>query len=67
MGIGKAGISFDINKLSLKFGNLNIIQNGKVNSNYNEAEASDYMKESNIDLIIDISDGSKALLFTQWI
>ena len=60
MGIGKAGISFDINKLSLKFGNLNIIQNGKVNSNYNEAEASDYMKESNIDLIIDISDGSKS-------
>ena len=60
MGIGKAGISFDINKLSLKFGNLNIIQNGKVSSNYNEAEASDYMKENNIDLIIDISDGSKS-------
>ena len=59
MAIGKAGISFDINKLLLKFGNLNIIQNGKINPNYNENETSNYMKESNIDIIIDISSGSK--------
>ena len=29
MAIGKAGVSFDINKLSLKFGNMIIVQNGK--------------------------------------
>ena len=67
MAIGKAGISFDINKLFLKFGNINIIQNGKINPNYNETETSDYMKESNIDLIIDISMDQKILLFIQWI
>ena len=59
MAIGKAGIPLDTNKLFLKFGNLNIVQNGKINPNYNETEASEYMKESNIDLIIDISSGSK--------
>ena len=31
MAIGKAGISFNINNLSIKFGNLNIINNGKLN------------------------------------
>ena len=60
MAIGKAGIAFDVNKLFLKFGNISIIQNGKINPSYKETETSDYMKESNIDLIIDISSGSKS-------
>ncbi len=59
MAIGKAGVSFDIEKLSLKFGNLLIIQNGKINPNYSETEALDYMKASNIDIVIDIFNGSK--------
>ena len=59
MAIGKAGVPFDVNNLSLKFGSLSIVQNGKINPNYNEMEASDYMKENDIDLIIDISSGSK--------
>ena len=59
MAIGKAGVSLDVNKLSLKFGNLNIIQNGKINPNYNELEAADYMKGNDINLIIDIFNGSK--------
>ena len=59
MAIGKAGVSFDINKLSLKFGNMIIVQNGKINPNYNEEDASNYMKEKDIKLIIDIQDGSK--------
>ena len=44
----------------MKFGNISIIQNGKINPSYKETETSDYMKESNIDLIIDISSGSKS-------
>jgi len=59
MAIGKAGISFDIDKLSLNFGNLNIVQNGKFNINYNENEASEYMKNNNIDINVDVSSGSK--------
>ena len=59
MAIGKAGVQFNYDKLSIKFGNLNIIQNGKVNANYNEDEVSDYMKNDSIDISIDISSGSK--------
>ena len=59
MAIGKAGVPFDVNNLSLKFGSLSIVQNGKINPNYNETEASDYMKGDDIDLIVDISSGSK--------
>ena len=59
MAIGKAGVTFNIENLSIKFGNLNIVQNGKVNINYNEDEAIDYMKNNNIDIYVDISNGSK--------
>ena len=59
MAIGKAGIQVDIEKLLLKFGNFNIIQNGKIHINYNEEEISDYMKSDNIDIHVDISNGSK--------
>ena len=59
MAIGKAGVPINFDKLSLKFGELLIVQNGKLNTNYNEAEASDYMKNDNIDINIDISSGSK--------
>ena len=59
MAIGKAGIQVDIDKLLLKFGSFNIIQNGKIHINYNEKEISDYMKSDNIDIQVDISNGSK--------
>ena len=59
MAIGKAGVPLDFEKLSIKFGNLNIVQNGKVNNNYSEDETADYMKNDNIDIQIDIYNGSK--------
>ncbi len=59
MAIGKAGIQINFDKLSIKFGDINIIQNGKVNINYNEEDASKYMKNFQIDIQIDISKGSK--------
>ena len=59
MAIGKAGIQVDIEKLLLKFGSFNIIQNGKIHISYNEKEISDYMKSDNIDIQVDISNGSK--------
>ena len=59
MAIGKAGISINFDKLSIKFGDLNIIQNGKININYNEDDASKYMKNFQIDIQVDISKGSK--------
>jgi glutamate N-acetyltransferase/amino-acid N-acetyltransferase len=59
MAIGKSGAPINLNKLSIKFGNLNIVQNGKLSPNYSEDEALDYMKNYNIDIGIDISSGLK--------
>ena len=59
MAIGKAGVPIDVDSLSIKFGDLIIVQNGKININYNEDQASDYMKNDNIDIFVDISCGSK--------
>ena len=62
MAIGKAGVPINVEKLTIKFGNISIIQNGKININYNENDASDYMNKDNIDLFIDLSSGSKNFL-----
>tara|TARA_B100001057_G_C22783062_1_gene924434 strand:- start:352 stop:1605 length:1254 start_codon:yes stop_codon:yes gene_type:complete len=59
MAIGKAGVGFKIDNLSIKFGKIVIVQKGKLNINYNEHETADYMKNDNIDLHIDLSNGSK--------
>ena len=59
MAIGKAGITFNLDNLSIKFGNFIIVQKGKLNTNYDENETSGYMKNDNIDIYVDISNGSK--------
>ena len=59
MAIGKAGVQINIDKLSIKFGDFFIIQAGKLSINYTEEKASDYMKSDNIEIIIDIGNGSK--------
>jgi len=59
MAIGKAGASINLENLSIKFGNINIIYKGKIHNQYSETEASDYMKNSNIDIDINISNGTK--------
>ena len=59
MAIGKANVSIDIEKLSIKFGEITIIQNGKLSINYDEEVTSNYMKRDNIDITVNISKGSK--------
>ena len=59
MAIGKAGVAINIDKLSIKFGNLNIVQNGKLNPHYSEDETSNYMKNNDIEINVNISSGSK--------
>ena len=59
MAIGKAGISFNVDKLSIRLGDINIIQNGKLNVNYNEDEISTYMRNHDIEINVNISSGSK--------
>ena len=59
MAIGKAGVQLNIEKLTIKLGDLTIVKNGNLNPNYNEAETSDYMKNDNIEINVDILSGSK--------
>ena len=59
MAIGKAGINLNLNKLSIKFGNINIVSNGKLSPHYNEHEVKNYMKNKNIHIDIDLFNGSK--------
>ena len=59
MAIGKSEVQMKIDKLSIKFGDLIIIQGGKLSTNYTEEKASDYMKSDNIEINIEIGNGSK--------
>ena len=59
MAIGKANVPINIEKLSIKFGEIIIIQNGKLSINYDEEVTSNYMKRDNIDITVNISKGSK--------
>ena len=59
MAIGKSNVLINLEKLSIKFGELSIINDGKLSLNYNETEVADYMKNDNIDINISIFKGSK--------
>ena len=59
MAIGKSNVTINLEKLSIKFGEFSIINNGKLNLNYNESEIVNYMKNDNIDININIFKGSK--------
>jgi len=59
MAIGKSGIDINLSKLSLKFGEFIIVNKGKIYSQYNENEAAKYMKNSDINISIDIGNGKK--------
>ena len=59
MAIGKANVNLNPNKLSIKIGNISIIENGKLCSSYDENEAAKYMKEEKIDLLVNLNLGKK--------
>ena len=60
MAIGKAGPKINLRKLSIKFGDLKIVQDGKLHQSYDEKKTSAYMKNENIDFNIEIFTGSKS-------
>ena len=45
MAIGKTGVKIDLKKLSISFGDIKIIENGKIFKNYKENEVANYMKD----------------------
>ena len=60
MAIGKAGPNINLKKLSIKFGDLKIIQDGKLHQSYDETITSKYMKSEHIDFDIEIFTGNKS-------
>ena len=59
MAIGKAGVVLNFDKLSIRFGQISIIQNGKLNTTYDENQVSEYMQNDTIEIDVDICKGSK--------
>ena len=59
MAIGKSQVQININKLSIRFGNINIVNKGKLDRSYNELEAAKYMENSDIEIYINVGTGRK--------
>jgi len=59
MAIGKSGVSINLKKLSINFGNIKIIDKGQLVNNYKESEVANYMKEHEIDISINLNMGLK--------
>ena len=60
MAIGKAGPKVNLKKLSINFGTIKVVIDGKLNLNYDEQVVANYMKNQNIDLNVEISTGIKS-------
>ena len=58
MAVGKAGVEADRDKLSIWFGPHRLAVDGERDSNYNEEEASRYMKGQHIVIKVDIGLGN---------
>ncbi len=59
MAIGKSDTQIQIDKLSLKFGDINVVQKGKLHNSYNETETAEYMKNTNIEISVNVGSGTK--------
>ncbi|WP_319532744.1 bifunctional glutamate N-acetyltransferase/amino-acid acetyltransferase ArgJ [uncultured Cohaesibacter sp.] len=57
MAVGKAGEAADRDKLSIWFGPMRLAVNGQRDPDYNEAAASAYMKNSEIEISVDLGVG----------
>ena len=59
MAIGKSETTINLKKLSIKFGEIDIVQNGKLSNQYNEQDAANYMKNLNIEIKVNVASGNK--------
>ena len=59
MAIGKSDTQIQMNKLAIKFGNINVVYKGKLHSSYSESETAEYMKNSDIEISVNVGSGNK--------
>ena len=57
MAIGKSGENVNVKKLNIKFGELSIIKNGELNSEYDEKIAQEYMEWDSIEINVEMNMG----------
>ena len=67
MAIGKSNVDINLNKLSIKFGDLIIVNKGKIYNQYNETEAANYMKGPAMILVSILEMEKKTLPYILWI
>lgn len=60
MAVGKSGEKADRDKLKIWFGDLAVAENGQVSPHYDEATASAYMKNAEIEIRVDLGIGQGA-------
>ena len=60
MAIGKAGPKINLKRLLIKFGNIIIVEGGKLNQIYDENLTAKYMRSENIEINIEIFTGNKS-------
>ena len=59
MAIGKSDVDINLNKLSIKLGDVTVVNKGKIHNHYSEDEAAKYMKGLDININVDIGNGKK--------
>ena len=65
MAVGKSGASADRDRLSIRFGDILVAENGWVSTGYSEAAGAAYMKRSEIVLGVDLGLGAgRAVVWT---
>ena len=57
MAIGKTNAKINQKKISLKFGDIMVIKNGEMQTNYKEANLSKYLKKKEIEINVNLSVG----------
>ena len=57
MAIGKSGENVNVKKLNIKFGELTIIKNGELSSEYDEKTVQEYMEWDSIEINVEMNMG----------
>jgi glutamate N-acetyltransferase/amino-acid N-acetyltransferase len=65
MAVGKSGAAADRDRLSIRFGDTLVAENGWVSPGYDEAQATAHMKGQKVDILVDLGIGDgKAVVWT---
>ena len=56
----KSGVEFEIDRVNLFIGEHKILEKGQLNKNYIEKDVADYMKQTNLEITIEINNGNRS-------